>query len=163
MSTVSLPLKNVLTLHDILLQSLPKSYYELWVTSDEIRERLVHAGVSPLFTNQNVEDAVSWWNRGECLLKKRMFQHVYYYWPPSVDGKGPDSQRWKDDGLPDQNFHKFILPPEKHLVTNPKAGGKLTTLNNALIKAEEETIKAQKAKLKPETKTLNYVMKNKMK
>eukprot|EP00986_Skeletonema_menzelii_P000440 scaffold128_cov140-Skeletonema_menzelii.AAC.16 len=59
--------KSILTLNHYL----PAEKGELWVTSIEMHQRLIHCGVHRSLSLEMVESALRTANRGDCILRKR--------------------------------------------------------------------------------------------
>lgn len=62
-----------------LNNELPADLCELWLTPEEIHERLLHGGVDRRLSLDFVLDALKYCNTGEVFVKKREQQGVSYY------------------------------------------------------------------------------------
>ena len=62
-----------------LNNTLPEDLACIWVTPEELHERLVHAGVSNTLKLSFVVDALKLYNADDCFMAKTVHNSVNYY------------------------------------------------------------------------------------
>ena len=62
-----------------LNSELPNDLGRLWVTCNELHDRLVHAGVDQSLNVDMVQDAIQRFNNNQKFLAVREFDHSFYY------------------------------------------------------------------------------------
>ena len=113
---------------------LPDEKGALWVTANEMHERLVHSGVHRTLTLEMVESALKSANRGQKILRKRVFHNINYFIPT----KHPDSQdipslqRFNKRGGREQRIHINPVRDYFHSSNCEEAFTHLLIVNTAL-------------------------------
>ena len=111
---------------------LPDEKGALWVTAKEMRDRLVHSGVHHALTLEMVESALKSANRGQKILRMRMFHKIRYFIPTTYPDSEdiPSRQRFKKRGGREQRIH---INPVRHYFQNCEdASTHLVIVNTAL-------------------------------
>lgn len=103
-----------------LNECLPPRNGEVWVTTREMTQRLIHCGVDPSLEQIFVNEAIAKYNRGG-RLEKRGYKHTHYFRSSVFDLGSPKDQR---DGR-----EPPILPQKNYLKQNPTAEAMLEVLN----------------------------------
>jgi len=133
---------------------LPADKGTLWVTPNEMRDRLVHCGVYHSLTVDMVTNALRRSNNGEKILWKNEFGKVVYY-VPSIYPKSseqPNAQRFKAKGGREQRIQ--INPERNYFKSCADAKHHLERVNNALDElAEVEEERQQPDSEAPEEET----------
>ena len=123
--------------------TLPEELGRIWVTVDEIRDRLVVGGVDRALTTSTVKAALKGNNDGELYLRQRPFLKVPYYRSSRLSDEDevlPDKQRFKSKA---GKTNRMQLNPSPDYFTEV-CGHEVRVMNFALIKYEEEVLAAEK-------------------
>ena len=134
----------------LLNNALPDEVSRYWVTTEELRDRLVHSGVSVSLTLDLVSDAVRRYNKNDEKLKVWRYADVNYYRSTVAhvndkqNTESPLESRYKpEDGK--QGGKKFTTGRPNRLDINPQRdyfkncnNARLTTINNALDELEQQ-------------------------
>ena len=121
----------------------------IWVTVEELRDRLVYAGLDRALTPTILEDALKRVNRGECLLSKRLYLGTHYYRPAmfTLESGTPNKQRASAGGYSNR---LPIMPPEKCLQKSSSTS--LKEVNDALAEfsqaADKEAARKRREKVR---------------
>ena len=71
--------------------ALPRENMEVWVTMEEMRDRLIHIGVDCVLTTEMVENAIKRVGRG--LISRRRDWGISFYRPSLLDHEcGPTNK-----------------------------------------------------------------------
>lgn len=110
----------------------PHENMGMWVTSSEIRDRLVHSGVHNSLSTELVEEALTRCNKGSIFMTKRTDGHTSFYRHTSLahDVGAPLDQRNK---LSRYSKRLPINPVRDYLTTHCDASEKLDRINNRLL------------------------------
>jgi len=120
----------------VLQSDLPEECGKLWVTVDEMRQRLVEAGVYNILTNELVDTATKEAN-WDGLLSRRTQGKDHTggaYYPPSVYALIPGAplvQRNRFSGRKSRGLS--ILPPKDYFHLSPDALDRVARSNQALV------------------------------
>ena len=122
----------------ILNDSIPPAQKELWVTPQDIRNRLVLGGVDRALTTEHVDNALCRFNKGDVFLTRRQQSHdgeSASYFRSSLFADGcPDDQRLRTSGRPSRELSHSILPPGGNIfVWDEKTRRHLSAVNRALV------------------------------
>ena len=116
--------------------ALPRKNMELWVTIEEMRERLIHIGVDRMLSIEMIQTAIK--QVGNGLITRRRDWGTSYYRPSLLDHEAgtPLDQRTKLAGylnrLP-------IYPPKDFLKdSSQESRDKLEYVNRSLCDYEDE-------------------------
>ena len=125
--------KNILLLNN----DLPDNFGSIWVTGEELHQRLLHAGVDISLTLEMVQDALRNSNRGEVFLKKWEYSGVDYFRSAVAHLKdvtnSPMEQRLKGKGgSPNRRIN--INPIRDYFKSSNNSHFRL--VNDALLKLE---------------------------
>ena len=122
---------------------IPDENSMIWITLDEMRDRLVEGGVDRSLTTDILQSAVTLHNRGERYLSRRPHDNIKYYRPSKYqycDGT-PDDQRSTGGGRKQMNRNLPIHPPKNYFLSAlaiPATNFKVKMLNDALIEYENK-------------------------
>ena len=130
----------------ILNNKLPQEIGKLWVTSNELHERLIHAGVHPSLRFEIVQDAIKRLNGDGAFLATRLYLDIQYYRSQTCHLEAdprdiPSSQRFKIKSTGVKN--RININPERDYFKTFE-GNLLATINRAI----ETIIKEEKSKCK---------------
>ena len=112
----------------------------IWITLDEMRDRLVEGGVDRSLTIELLQSAVTLHNRGERFLSRRAHDNIKCYRPSKyqhIDGT-PVDQRSTVGGRKQMNRNLPIHPPKNYFLDTPGTIYKVNLLNEALIEYENK-------------------------
>lgn len=126
--------KLILSLHN----AVPNNIKHLWVTAEEILQRLIHGGVSHLLKLSLVQDALKRNNNDDLFLKKEEYGGINYFRPTSVhmeEGENPAlpvTQRFNGKST-DRPIRLHLNPPHNHFISDGAPGNHhLLSINNLL-------------------------------
>ena len=127
---------------------LPKEVGKWWVTSNELHERLIYAGVHPSLRHEIVQDAIRRLNGDTTFLASPMFFGVNYYrsllcHQDADSGDIPSKQRFKNTSNGVKN-RMNINPKRDYFKTSE--GNLLRTINEAIEAIIEEEKSEYEAK-----------------
>jgi len=118
---------------------LPLENQQLWITVEEMHDRLIEGGVDRALTIDHLRVALIRGNRSNIFLNRRMDNEIIYYRPSSLmheDG-APIDQRKRHTGISTRGLP--VLPPKDYFYSNSdNIHLKVEMVNEALIKYEEE-------------------------
>ena len=144
------PIKGAQNKSLILLNNyLPEDYGSIWVTDEEIRDRLLHCGVHNSLTVDMVQSALRSSNRGNVFLKKREFNGTSYYVPTKFadDSIVPTDQRFTNASR-DRARRIHINPDKDYFSTCDRASTLLNEVNITLNQHESVIISDDEASKK---------------
>ena len=123
----------------LLNNDLPKALGEYWLTVDELRDRLIHSGVSSSLTISTLTLALRNFNRGENLMKRWDHKKKIYYRSMlahlrDTSNAVPLQQRWKNKG--GRGTRLCYNPDRDYFVGRDNAN--FEAVNNALYEIENE-------------------------
>ena len=118
---------------------LPLENQQLWITVQEMHDRLIEGGVDRALTIDDLKVALIRGNKSDLFLNRRMENGIIYYRPSSLmheDG-APIDQRKRHTGISTRGLP--ILPPKDYFHSNSDIiRERVELVNEALIKHEEE-------------------------
>ena len=127
--------KSILPLNN----ALPKCFTSIWTTSEELRNRLVVAGVASALKPSMVSDALRLHNTDECFMALTEHNNKRYYRSKIADladttNVGPCKQRFKK--LSTGRKYRMNSSPTKYFIESGNRHFEI--INNALFKLEEK-------------------------
>lgn len=114
----------------------PSENRELWLTIDELRQRLIFGGVHASLSTDMLQHALTHCNKGQPYMETRRdgAASTMFYRPSGLqdDSVTPVDQRHRLSGASARGLP--ILPPNRGYLEShsPKSGGKLSVVNDAL-------------------------------
>ena len=128
----------------ILNNKLPQDIGKLWVTSNELHERLIHAGVHPSLRFDIVKDAIKRLNGDAAFLATRSYLGIRYYRSQICHLEAdptdiPSGQRFKNKSTGVKN--RININPERDYFKTIE-GNLLATINRVIETIIEEENKA---------------------
>jgi hypothetical protein len=120
-----------------LNNSLPQEQASIWVTTSEMRDRLVHCGVDRSLTAEMISQVVRALNKEDVYLKVRKYNGANYYMPTQYFDEDitslPNKQRFKDS-MAGRGSRLNILPMRDYFLGSGDEQHRLDihTVNNAL-------------------------------
>lgn len=132
----------LVSIHESIIplnNSLPEEFGYYWVTSKEIHERLIHAGVDRSLKLTQVQNALKNYNPAQTKLKVHEYSGANYFRPTKVHLTDtttvPSDQRFKGKATGPNNRINYN-PPRDYFKNN--GNGYFTTINENLLKLEEK-------------------------
>jgi hypothetical protein len=122
----------------LLNNTLPKDKGSIWVTVQEMRDRLVYWGVNTSLTVDMVAYVLRTSNRGNCIIQKRDFNKVAYYVPTVYEEFSvlPTDQRFTANNKLEWRID--INPDKRYFITCSEATSYLDEVNAVLDAYDEE-------------------------
>ena len=132
----------------------------VWVTVDEMRDRLICGGVTPVLSKELLELSLLRGNAVGNFLLRRVYKNISYYRPSSFqDAAGtPHDQRRRPSGQRVRNVP--ISPPRDYFLggdVQPATNTKVSYLNNALMEYDTTLMECEKQLANGEDETIPIV------
>ena len=151
-------LSHILSLHS----KLPDELLAIWVTSNEICDRLVEGGVSHDLKCEHVSCALKIMNRGQRLMQTRVEGNIKYFRPNTfeLDGSVPSDQRTRMTGLKTRGLP--LLPERNYFLLRQDSSSIVSLLNECLedhvVAVKEYDIDEAKSKQEKGKSTAQYIL-----
>ena len=119
---------------------IPRENVNVWITVEEMRDRLVFCGVDDSLTSDTLSSALRYSNKLG-VIERRVYLDVCYFRPAlcASNPGAPLDQRVKPNGHFRRHGCLPISLPRGFLESTPAAKSKLVAINAALSKLTEDT------------------------